>query len=531
MMWCRLADFRITGSTTNNSLRELAGAVALSWLLERSGQYSNWMKFDRTVEMFVGLPDSLNFGQLGGLLDAAGIHSPTNLATRAALENLQAQLMSGQLGLQSITSGYHITTPCATQPLKLPRWFTIMGQRFVLDSWCLSQCVFDRIVWDDDGIPNYQDLVGRRVPSALDVAFGVLGNSHIVPEIAARISRTNMTKADGRDYWRDGYRYQHNLAAVRNVVDQQNASGWTNSIYSLWLACLRELSAPTTGPEYPEAMRTRAWAMKDLNTQLASWTELRHDTVLYAKQSYTTAVLCSYPDGFVEPRPSFWLRMQEMALRTRELVAALPTSGSFLMTGPPPYYNTTSVNLATLHTNRLKFLDHFAATMGTLRGIAEKELARQPLSTNEVAFVQGIIANPQAYAGIRDYSGWYPRLFYPAVHEAVGLLGWPQWPFAFQDGQGPDIYDPLVTDVHTDTFDNVRGDPGGVLHEAVGEVHLLMMAVDCGPGDRAVYAGPVLSHYEFELGPNTRLTDSEWRGRISITPPPAWTRSFLVPSP
>ena len=53
-----------------------------------------------------------------------------------------------------------------------------------------------------------------------------------------------------------------------------------------WLATLRELSKPISDSKYPEAMRTRTWGMKTLNTQLASWTQLRHDTVLYAKQSY-----------------------------------------------------------------------------------------------------------------------------------------------------------------------------------------------------------------------------------------------------
>ena len=70
---------------------------------------------------------------------------------------------------------------------------------------------------------------------------------------------------------------------------------------------------PTTGPEYPEALRTRAWALKALNTQLASWTQLRHDTVLYAKQSYTGVPLCEYPAGYVEPVPRFWARLERLA--------------------------------------------------------------------------------------------------------------------------------------------------------------------------------------------------------------------------
>src|SRR5262249_25519652 len=159
--------------------------------------------------------------------------------------------------------------------------------RFVMDSWAFSRTVFDSIIWDENGIPEVTDKVLRRVPSALDVAFSVLGNSQVVPEIAARIARTNLTPADGRAYLRDRPKDQHNLAAARNVIDSQNPGAWTNTIYNHWLACLRLLSEPTTGSQYPEAMRTRAWAMKTLNTQLASWTQLRYVTALYVRESYT----------------------------------------------------------------------------------------------------------------------------------------------------------------------------------------------------------------------------------------------------
>ena len=89
-----------------------------------------------------------------------------------------------------------------------------------------------------------------------------------------------------------------------------------------------------------------------------------------------------------------------------------------------------------------------------------------------------------------------------------------------------------MTDVHTDPFEPLVGDPGSVLHEGVGNVHLLMIAVDCGPGDTAVYAGPVLSHYEFELGPTTRKTDSQWKSEVragTLPAQPDWTRGYLVP--
>lgn len=542
MMWCALADFRYAGYSSGvagcgtNSLREFSGAVSLELLLRNSGMFPNWFQFNRTLEMFVGTPDSLNFAQLNSLLVTAGINSPTNLSTLTALTNLQNQIMSGMLGMQQITSGYYYTPLSATQ-VKLPRSFTFMGQRFVMDSWAFSKCTFDQIIWDDNGIPEFADKVLRRVPSALDVAFAVLGNSQVVPEIAARIARTNLTAADGRAYWRDGRKYQHNLAAVRNVIDSQNPSAWTNSIYNHWLACLRLLSEPTTGSQYPEAMRTRAWAMKTLNTQLASWTHVRYATALYVRESYTPILLCLYPKGYVEPRPAFWSRLGEMALATKSVLATLPTNGVFRYThytnnasGTPIAY-TVTVSGATMYTNRLALMDHFASTMDTLRSLSEKELSKTPFSSSDNLFLQHLVEFD--YVGKRTYTGWYPQLFYQPGSEIV--------PDNYQtniedtgDEKGSDYWDALVTTVHTDSPDVIVGDPGSILHEAVGNVQMLFVAVDNGPGDLAVYGAPVLSHYEFEMDANTRLTDTQWKTNVlnnALPPAPEWTRSYLVPKP
>lgn len=539
MMWCSLADFRYAGLTNGvgggtNTLRELSGAVALELLLRNSGSFSNWLQFNRTLEMLVGTPDSLTFAQLHDLLITAGINSPANLPNQAALTNLQNQLMSGQLGMQQITSGYYYS-PFSAAQVKLPRSFTFLGQRFVMDSWAFTKSTFDSITWDENGIPEFEDKVMRRVPSALDVAFSVLGNSQVVPEIAARIARTNLTPADGRAYWRDGLRYQHNLAAVRNVIDSQNSSAWTNTIYNHWLACLRLLSEPTTGTQFPEAMRTRPWAMKTLNTQLASWTHLRYATALYVKESYTPIVLCLYPKGYVEPRPAFWSRLGEMALATKSVLATLPTNGVFNYThftnnssGIPKAY-TVSVSGATMYTNRLALMDHFIATMETLRSLSEKELSKTPFSTNDNLFLQQLVEF--FYDGTRNYTGWYPKLFYQPGSEYV-----PQNSSTKDTGdeKGSDYWDALVTTVHTDLPDATVGDPGSILHEAVGNVQLMLIAVDNGPGDLAVYGAPVLSHYEFELGPTTRLTDAQWKTQVTsntLPPAPDWTRSYLVPRP
>jgi len=91
---------------------------------------------------------------------------------------------------------------------------------------------------------------------------------------------------------------------------------WNRNLYWGWLYSLKALLG-VYGPGYPAFLQTAAWRDKSLNTALASWTELRHDTILYAKQSYTP-LKSSLPPlvrGYVEPAPEFYARLLELSLK------------------------------------------------------------------------------------------------------------------------------------------------------------------------------------------------------------------------
>lgn len=480
MMWCGRVDLRVAGKPEEASPRELGAAVTLHNLLQQSGKFEQWQQFDRLIQTFVGKTDSMTFAQLSNLLEQANIKSPADIKDLSTLEKLQADILASKIGLQNIRSDYY-ASPLGSEKIQLPRSFTLLGQKFVLDSWVTSKVVFDEIFWDSK-------KVQRRVPTSLDVAFAVLGNNQVVPDLVAR-----MTNTKGRKF-RDGLNYQHNLAAVRNVVDKQNQVAWEENLYTNWLATLRELSAPTTEPKYPEAMRTRAWAMKTLNTQLASWTQLRHDTILYAKQSYTGGIRCYYPAGFVEARAEFWGRFERMAMFAASLIEKTPFPES----------------VQNIQQKQAKFFRYFAQQLAILKGIAVKELAQQPLTEAETHFLRRIVEITEQGSEDPTFSGWYPGLFYKEPADSA------EW-------------DAIVTDVHTDVPEPQVGDPGSVLHEAVGNVDLLMLAVDNG-SDKMVYAGPVLSHYEFEMPGVSRKSDSEWQQNIvkgNLPPRPDWANSYL----
>ncbi|HEY9829927.1 MAG TPA: DUF3160 domain-containing protein, partial [Stenomitos sp.] len=493
MMWCGRIDLRIAGSLEESSPRELGAAVVLYDLLKQCGKFEQWQQFDQLLQTLVGRTDSMTFAQLGGILDKAKIKSPADVKDWGVLLELEADILAGKIGVQHIRSHYY-ESPFEPEKVKLPRSFTVLGQKFVVDSWVTSKVVADDIEWDGE-------KVQRRVPICLDVAFAALGNDQVVPELVAR-----MTDTEGRRF-RDGLNYQHNLAAVRDVIDEQNKAVWEENIYMSWLATLRELSAPKTDRRYPEAMRNRSWAMKTLNTQLASWTQLRHDTILYVKQSYTDGLLCYYPAGFVEPRPAFWERFEKMALLAANLIKKIPFPERSVMKG-----YRYEIRLQDIQKRQTEFCKNFANKLAILKRIAQKELAQEKLTQGETKFLEDIVELFYGSGGPPSYNGWYPSLFYKGSDDS-----------AKQDA--------IVADVHTNVPAQLIGDPGCVLHQGVGNVDLLMIAVDNGE-DKMVYVGPVLSHYEFEMPGVSRKSDSEWRGEIQLGKVPLrpdWTKDYLVP--
>ncbi len=523
MMWLGRTDLRVAGGDQDcdgnllpPSRRQLGTAIVLGRLLALANQLENWRHFDRVIRTFVGITDSMTFAQLADLMSAAGIRTLADISSQQTLADLQTEIERGTLGVQHIRGDAFIA-PLGPEQLRLPRSFTVFGQKFILDSWAFSQVVFDDILWNESEVL-------RRVPSCLDVAFGVLGNNHVVPDLVERINNTSaITSTNHSVRWRDGKPYQHNLAALRNVIDAQADSIWEENIYMQWLGTLRQLSGSTTDAMYPQAMRTRAWAMKTLNTQLASWTQLRHDTLLYAKQSYTYPWLCEYPDGFVEPQVGFWQRLEAMAAQTANMIRDLPMDGVLTISSWESY------NLGAIRTNQVRFLTNFAAKTSALREIAEQELRQEPLSGTQLRFIDSLMHEGHTnYAAVRVYSGWYPELYYQHTYRIGMGADWLTYPINY----GATKYDALVADIHTDLPDMLVGDPGGILHQGVGKVNLLYIAVESG-GRRTIYAGPILSHYEWETPFPVRKTDLEWKVDLDTNdrpPHPPWTQSFLVPS-
>ncbi len=472
MMWLGRTEARLVEYDEHGAplfRRTAADAVFLFDRAMREGDVAaRWERIERVLATLIGDPDNMTPRDGTTLVEQLGA---ADLEAWAALadEAIHAELVLGDYGNQRIMSQIMFTDP-TDPPLTLPRSWLVLGQRFTIDSYVFHNVTYDRV----------QDLrtgtkVLRMLPSELDVQF-VLGNDAaaelLVPEL-------------------DRYGYQGILHELRFLVDAHPQEFWDASFYAGWVAGLRALNpSEQEHAAYPEPMRTQAWKHKTLHTQAASRAELRHDTLLYAKQSYSGGIGCMYPDGYVEPAAAFYGRMAHLGELGATMTAEIEAAG-YSMQGVADYFTG------------------WTETMNVLESIAAKELAGEVLSADEISFLGQVVEIEEIGCGELFYDGWYPTLFFDDAD-----IGQPE---------------PTIADVHTAPTDEAGVERGWVAHMGTGAPMLMVMTVPACDGSAAsAYVGPVSSYYDVLTEGWVRLTDDEWRAQLEGegAARPAWTESF-----
>src|SRR5512134_855559 len=160
------------------------------------------------------------------------------------------------------------------------------------------------------------------------------------------------------------------MQKMRDWMSSLAVTEWTGTLYNTWLYTFQPL-IDVPGEGYPAFMQSPAWLDKQLNTVLGSWSELKHDTILYAKQVYAELgggmppPEPEPPKGYVEPVPEFYARLAALTEMTR---TGLETRGLL--------NEIDAASLDTLQTLAL-----------TLQTIAAKELRGEPLTEDEYATI------------------------------------------------------------------------------------------------------------------------------------------------
>ncbi|MDE6949797.1 MAG: DUF3160 domain-containing protein, partial [Lachnospiraceae bacterium] len=350
-------------------------------LTEDAESYALWEGIYAVTSFFAGASDDAGVCEYGPLVrEAYG----ENVSPEDLVDNAEAfrefRTLTEKLDPPQINS-----IPIANGESNVIKGFRFMGQRFTVDATIMQNLIYQNVSEDASGNR-------RMLPDVLDVP-AALGS-----EKALEILEKQGDTAYGG--------YSENMEKLRNGLSGENKALWNASLYAGWLNTLRPL-LQEKGAGYPVFMQNDEWTKKNLECFAGSFTELKHDTVLYTKQVMAEmgGGMEEEPDdrGYVEPEPLVYARFNALASQTAE--------------GLEKY--------GMLKDSDKENLFKLAEMAEKLLVISEKELQNETLTEEEYEF-------------IRCYGGNLEHFWTEAVKNDAGIEGAQELPAA------------VVTDIATD---------------------------------------------------------------------------------
>lgn len=423
-----------------------------------------WTKIMSVTGFFSGQNDDLTVTEVSAWINKLLPNGQVNIIN--ADKNVISQLTANvwQLRLPKILSDAIVSPNVLAMDkndlLRETLGFRIFGQKFTFDSWLYSQLTAGQ----EKTVPKLPST-----PSALFVptAFGDARAADYTKQFLK--NDAGFTDTEVSAFMQKLNEQAKTLAAVPQ--DQ-----WNSSLGTGWLSLLSTLTQ-TYDQKYPLYMQSQYFPNKQIQTFLGSYAELKHDTLLYAKQSYAEMggggddepPLPPIVRGFVEPNIQFWNKLNNLVSLTQKM------------------FNDNDLGQSQM-TSRLT---DFKKQVQFFSDMAQKELKGENISDDDYEQLRttqlSYLAQPLDNVDLSDN--------------------------ALKRSE-------LIADVHTDTLKKQ------VLYEATGRPYLMLTVVG-NAGAARLTAGLAFNHYEFtnSLSGN-RLTDDDWKKTVYDNPTQSPEKNF-----
>jgi hypothetical protein len=452
MMWLQTVPFRTDDSA------QLGRAVLLAqWLNnnDKARRLYNYITVPLTYLM--GQPDNISILQVAEIAKETGVLESKDISDTNKMQALRQQVEAVAKQQTRIKAKFSYSGEYK---------INLMPQRYQPDAEVLQEMV------------DYESKTTKRdVPKGLDF-MAALGCS-----AAEKILLDELNEPDRWD------KYKPTLERMKK---RMNKIDWTENSAVQWMQTVKTVTE--TPQNAPYFMRTDEWDRKSLNTALASWAELKHDAILYAKQPFGAECGGGGPPdpvvkGYVEPNVNFWKKAIALLDQTKEVLNK---------------YALMTEKIENIH-SQVKEQAEF------LLRLSEKELKGEmpnDIECDQLEYIGATFENI-SIALLRDND-----------HQ---LWSW-------DDIQGPDKKVALVADVYTANADNNPNK--SILYEAVGDADEIYVVVEIG-GYLHLMRGAVFSYREFQRPVNDqRLNDEEWQQYLEQHPRsgvPSWMEPIIAP--
>lgn len=429
MMWFGTLPLPLYGSDGSILYENTLQALLMSYTTFLDTDFISdaelWSSIYQPTKQYVGASDDVNVFEMNSLrLEVFGEKDDPNIFNDEEyydklvqeVGNLPEPRIKGKLTT--------VSTPTEKQ-------FRYMGQRYILDSFIMQNLI----------VP-----ILRPMPSALDT-MGVLGSDYAED----LIFNYYKPQEDWPDYEEKYYELKEEVAGYDNCY-------WGENLYNGWLWSIKEnLTEHDKESGMPYFMTNDAWKAKSLNASIGSYTELKHDTVLYGKQSVAEmggGIDYEQSDyHYVEPNINLYSKLLYLTEYTMSVLKERNMLSEGLEEG------------ATIYQELLMLLIDCSV----------KELNNEKITENE----------------------YDALLYYGGKMEGISNT------FLYAMGEdyyaSKDVCDMLVTDISTT--------PGAYLSLGTGLFDHIYVVVPV-EGKLYLSRGSVYSSYEFVS--DTRLTDEQW---------------------
>jgi len=463
MMWFGRRNFPL------GDRQMMVAAILIPGLVNKAQETQTFDAIDSSLEYLVGPQDKYTLaGYRSVNKKVFGTETPGANQVAAKLDdNLQTfqRTVESDLPKPQIVSVQTGTSKTQEERLKMVGGFKFLGQRYTLDAFLLNQLTSPSVGTDNNS---------RNLPSTLDVMM----------TLGSQAAAEQQQQEQQRQKWAN---YELQAKKLEGIAQEHLAKQAT--FYDEWLNALNSLFLPVSSKQM--FALGKPWQYKNLNGGAASWTELKHDTILYAEQSYAEMgegdvfEIPPYsppgPKGYIEPNPVFFQRLGQCIDQMLDRMK---------------------------HNDFIT--DEYLNKFTTLRELARKAEAIAQKEVSGAAITR------------EDYE-WTASL----VREFDRPLLLPNGLDTIEDPA--ELQMALIADVATDAVD------GRVLEVAMGTPQRIIVVVKDAYGGTRFTVGYVYSWYEFASG--KRWADSEWKKVIysgdaaarkeNGVQPPSWYSMFL----
>lgn len=474
MMWYGNLGFELDPTASEAIARQhTLQALLITRLLNGSEQARTlWAKIYEPTSFFVGTSDDLSYHQYASLAKSVfGAQLPaTAFADSGRLDQFLARARK-TFPAPQIAPYFMSANPAGELDLDSGkvqgRQFRFMGQRFIPDSYILQQLVSPLV-------KPVSPTDARDMPMGLDV-MAALGSDRALDILLNTYDQGRYPQ------------YREQMQKLRAQFAAKPEAEWWRNLYWGWLYSFKALLTPF-GEGYPAFMQGEPWQDKELQTALGSWSQLRHDTILYGKPSGAEMGGGEefQPRGYVEPVPEAFARLAYLTQLSQD---GLQRRGLLDKSLAQPYANLKSILLF-------------------LKAAAEKELRGQPLSD-------------EGYQRIHYFGGELERLQLSVVKNETEyrMTSW------YEISSETDRNMPTIADVHT-SF-------GQALEVGTGPAYRIYVVVPRPDGKLQITKGGVFSYFEFAWPVSDRLTDERWQqmlkgGTEEKPQQQEWLRNLVV---